>query len=85
MKCQHKDCERTLVVECFKPEVNQLIDDFNSLDEAARQQLLKDHIEYYCPEHCQAHGYCWSCGFHQPDPALLNAEGLCPNCREKIH
>jgi hypothetical protein len=52
-------------VECFKPEVSELPDDFDSLDESTRRQLLKDHIEYYCPEHCQAHGYCWSCGFYQ--------------------
>lgn len=84
MNCQHKDCKRTVVVECFKPGIAALPENFAQLDAVTQKKLMKDQVEYYCPEHCQAHGYCWNCGFYQSDPAGLDEEGLCANCREKV-
>lgn len=83
MKCQHKGCRRTVVVECFKPAFGKFADNFENLDPAEREKLLKDHVEYYCPEHCQEHGYCWNCGSYQEDPAAFSESGLCPACESK--
>ncbi len=84
IKCQHEGCNRTTVVECIKPELAEYPGDLHALEEEARRELLAQYIEYYCPEHCQAHGYCWNCGFHQADPANFSIEGLCPNCEGKL-
>ncbi|RMH95525.1 MAG: hypothetical protein D6681_12875 [Calditrichaeota bacterium] len=55
------------------------------LKPAAREQLFHDLVEYYCPEHCPEHGYCWNCGFYQGDSEEFRRNGgLCPDCAREM-
>ena len=86
MKCQHYGCNRTLVVDCIKAELIECGSEYDYLDESTRKKMISDSLEYFCPEHCEDHGYCWNCG------APIEASGryyhrgelLCRSCHEEL-
>jgi len=85
MKCMHDGCKSTTVVDCIPRTLQDLVDklDISRLSETARQEVLKQFLEYYCLEHAPMHGYCWHCGTE--DPAMhsvpqIFSNGLCPEC-----
>lgn len=82
MTCQHENCQRTVVVDCLKPEIFERVRALAGGAVTVEEVNWEDYIEYYCLQHCQAHGYCWHCGLHQGAPPRLDGEGLCDGCAE---
>lgn len=83
MTCQHPNCQRTLVIDCIKPALFSLIEP-KVIQTAAAAIDFNQYIEYFCPVHCELHGYCWACGFHYSPAIILQPDGLCQDCRQKM-
>ncbi len=84
MTCQHPNCQRTLVIDCIKPELFSLIKPAASPTAEKTTIDFNRFIEYFCPIHCEVHGYCWGCGFHFSPTIILQPDGLCQDCRQKL-
>lgn len=80
MKCEHKGCERSLLIDCMSlgPDSGK----------GGRAVISPPTVvvRYYCLYHSQQYGYCWHCGFytaHEPHfrHGLL---GLCRDCHREF-
>gem|GEM_PF-4901466 len=80
MKCEHKGCERSLLIDCMNP-CNE--DQDNSSPIISPSTVI---VRYYCLYHSQQYGYCWHCGFyagHEPN-FHLGLLGLCTDCHREF-
>ena len=84
MNCQHVGCNRTLVVDCIRPELVKAAEKIDSLDKNVWRRLQQEYIEYFCPQHCRQYGYCWSCGFYQQNLTEVDESGLCKFCKIEL-
>lgn len=85
MECQHPTCQRTLVIDCLKPDFFEIYPSWRELDREECQTLVQDFMVYYCLEHCQNYGYCWGCGIYCGNTIAgkLDKSGLCHPCQLK--
>ena len=71
MQCQQKGCKSIEVTECI------IYDPIEN----------KTYKEYYCPDHCFEHGYCYICGgfFGGIEEFEFNNKSqLCNNCDDML-
>jgi len=76
MKCEHRGCRRTLLIDCMSVQVEEA-------DQQNGHTVMPTVVvRYYCLYHSQQYGHCWHCGFyaaHEPN-FRLGLLGLCRDC-----
>ena len=72
--CEHEGCDETNTVLC------------TLLDFPVGEEGAREHLYYYCPNHCHEEGFCWMCGHFWAgcEDFDFSESRLCSNCRSEM-